>query len=122
MMRSIARCWLRGLLMIAALSSLSVFAQVPTFNGVWTSRPLASTPAGGAAGRGWVDLIYDPVAGRPVLFGGSGGTYMNDVLEIDFANSRWVEIEPYLPNVAPAGPPCPRDEHAVEWPTLERDS
>jgi PKD repeat protein len=43
---------------------------------------------------------------------------MNDILEIDLAGSRWVEIEPYTPIVTPYGPPCPRDEHAVEYDAL----
>jgi hypothetical protein len=105
---------------VVALVATSAFAQAPSYSGNWTSRPLASTPAGGASGRGWVDLIYDPVVGRPVLFGGSGNTYMNDILQIDFPGSRWVEIEPYSANVTPAGPPCPRDEHAVEYDSLNR--
>ena len=51
---------------------------------------------------------------RPTLFGGSGSYYYNDVLQIDFAASRWVEIEGFQRVVnSPSGPPCGRDEHAV---------
>ncbi|NDP41169.1 MAG: PKD domain-containing protein [Aromatoleum sp.] len=105
-------------LVVAPLAATDGVAQTPSFTGVWTSRPLAFTLAGGPGGRGWVDLIYDPAAGRPVLFGGSGDNYMNDILQIDLAGNRWVEIEPYTPNVTPSGPPCPRDEHAVEYDAL----
>ncbi len=86
------------------------------WSATWTNRKLAPTPAGGPGPRGWIDLIHDPVAGKPALFGGSGNTYMNDVLQIDFASGRWLEIEPLVLNVtSPLGPPCQRDEQAVVY-------
>jgi PKD repeat protein len=88
-------------------------ADAQSWSGTWTSRTVASTPTGNPGPRAWVDLIVDPNANRPVLFGGSGSYYYNDILNIDFAASRWVEVEPYQPIVQPLGPPCPRDEHAV---------
>ena len=87
----------------------------------WTNPPLARTAVGEPGGRGWIDLIYDAAEGRPALFGGSGGGYMNDILQIDFANARWLEIEPLvIPVNSPYGPPCPRDEHAVEFDSFNR--
>jgi hypothetical protein len=109
-----------SILVLGVALLASIDATAASFSGVWTARPLAYTPAGGPGARGWVDLIYDPVIGQPVLFGGSGGDYMNDVLDMDLAGSRWVEVEPYEPNVTPYGPPCPRDEHAVEYDSLNR--
>ncbi|MBI3106685.1 MAG: hypothetical protein HYY95_14145, partial [Candidatus Rokubacteria bacterium] len=110
-----------AVVLAGALAAVSAEAQT-SFSGVWTSRPLARTSAGEAGPRGWVDLIHDPVAGRPVLFGGSGGLYMNDILQIDLPGNRWIEIEPHTPNanVTPDGPPCGRDEHAVEFDSLNR--
>src|SRR5215475_8736775 len=110
-----------ALALALALAAFSAEAQT-SFSGVWTYRPLASTPAGGAGPRGWVDLIDDWVVGRPVLFGGSGDHYFNDILQIDLAGSSWIEIEPYTPNanVTPDGPPCGRDEQAVEFDGLNR--
>ena len=106
----------RLLALVCALLVSHASAQVPSFTGAWTSRPLALTPAGLPDGRGWVDMIYDPVARMPVLFGGSGGLgYMNDIEAIDFGSGRWLEVEPYVPQPTPYGPPCGRDEYAFEF-------
>ena len=95
----------------------AVTAHGASWTGTWTNRLLTSGPGP----KGWVDLIYDPVAARPVLFGGSGGSYTNDIWQMDFGGVRWVQVEPLVLNVlSPYGPPCPRDEHAVEYDSLNR--
>jgi len=112
-MRTINR--LAALIVVFGLAFHAMPASAEkAWSATWTKRTVASTPAGGPGPRGWIDLIHDPVAQKPALFGGSGNTYMNDVLQIDFAASRWIEIEPLKLNVAnPYGPPCQRDEQAV---------
>jgi PKD repeat protein len=104
-----------GVILLAALAWLagSAPAHAQSWTGTWTKRAVAATPAKAPGLRGWVDLAFDSDVDRPVLFGGSGGVYYNDVLNIDFASGRWVEVEPYQKIVAPSGPPCGRDEHAV---------
>ena len=104
-----------SVILLAALAWLagSAPARAQSWTGTWTKRAVAATPAKAPGPRGWVDLIFDADIDRPVLFAGSGSAYYNDVLQIDFASSRWVEVEPYQKYVAPSGPPCGRDEHAV---------
>ncbi len=113
---------LSGLLVIVAIASQPATALAgKTWTATWTNSKVTSTPAGAPGPRGWIDLIYDPVAGRPALFGGSGNTYMNDVLQIDFAGGHWIEIEPLVLNVtSPYGPPCRRDEQAVSYDNFNR--
>src|SRR6185295_17298160 len=78
-----------------AASSSAPLSQVITttagsWSATWTNPALAATAAGAPGGRGWVDLIYDAAEARPVLFAGSGSTYKNDILQINFANARWL--------------------------------
>ena len=100
---------------LAAIVTLagSTAALSQSWTGTWTKRSIAATPAKAPGLRGWVDMVFDSDIDRPALFGGSGGFYYNDVLQIDFATARWVEVEPYQKIVPPSGPPCGRDEHAV---------
>ncbi len=103
-------------LLIAIFATIGINSAHAQWSGTWTWRPVAKTPADSPGARGWVDLIFDPVAGRPVLFGGSGGTYRNDIVQMDLASLRWIGVEPQVDDVqSPYGPPCPRDEHAVEY-------
>lgn len=103
-------------LLVVLVTTIAIGSARADWSGTWTLRPVVKTASESPGARGWVDLIFDPVAGRPVLFGGSGGTYRNDILQIDLPGLRWVEIEPQVDNVQSAdGPPCPRDEHAVEY-------
>lgn len=98
----------------SATLALPIPALAQAWTGTWTKHTLAATPAKAPGPRGWVDLIFDSDVDRPTLFGGSGSYYYNDVLQIDFAASRWVEIEGFQRVVnSPSGPPCGRDEHAV---------
>ena len=113
-MSNLVRTCIAVLGAIAAIA-VSTPAVAQSWTGTWTKRGIAATPAKAPGTRGWVDLIFDSDVGRPVLFGGSGGVYYNDVLQIDFGAARWVEVEPYQKIVAPSGPPCGRDEHAVEF-------
>jgi len=103
-------------LLVALVAAIAVGSAQADWSGIWTIRPVAKTASDSPLPRAWVDLIYDPVAGRPVLVGGSGSTYRNDILQMDLPGLKWVEVEPQVANVqSPYGPPCPRDEHAVEY-------
>ena len=101
-----------GFGIIGSLASIIASVLVPDTDGGGAPES-AATPAKAPGLRGWVDLVFDSDVDRPALFGGSGGFYYNDVLQIDFATARWVEVEPYQKIVPPSGPPCGRDEHAV---------
>lgn len=103
-----------GAACIAALAaSVPAAAQ---WTGTWTPLAVAQSVTGQPHARSWTELIFDPVAGKPALFGGSGGTYRNDILHLDVANLRWLDIEPQVFNVqSPYGPPCSRDEHTLAY-------
>jgi len=95
----------------ALLSGIPDDAQAQ-WTGVWTLRKVAQAPSQQPSNRSWTEMIFDPVAGKPVLFGGSGGTYRNDILQLDLPGLRWVDVELFVDNsnVTPYGPPCGRDE------------
>jgi hypothetical protein len=86
----------------------------------WTRKADTAGMPAGPGGRGWVDTIYDPVAQRTVLFGGSGGRYYNDIWHYDAVGDRWREVEPFIDcdQISGFTPPTQRDEHSVEYDTI----
>ena len=76
----------------------------------WT---LSAAP--GPPSRGWVDMLYDPVAHKTVLFAGSGNYYYNDIWSYDAGLDQWTQIEPFVRPVIGFTPPCGRDEYAFEY-------
>lgn len=91
---------------VAAASDLAVTWTQKSYTGGYPARP---------GGRTWIDTIYDPVNKRTVLFGGSAGTYLNDIFHYDSTNDLWTQIEPHVPNCPGFMPPTQRDEHALEY-------
>lgn len=87
----------------------------PELSAVWTQKAYAGGFPARPGGRTWVDTIYDPVNKRTVLFGGSGGTYLNDIYHYESTSDTWTLIEPHVPNCPGFAPPTQRDEHAVEY-------
>ncbi|MBI2524427.1 MAG: hypothetical protein HYV93_00430, partial [Candidatus Rokubacteria bacterium] len=109
-----------------ALSVAAGMASAPPaaaqWTATWTAKGWPASPPSGVGARGWIDLVFDEVAGRSVLFGGSGELYMNDVWFYDGAADTWAELEPSVPCWALNDhvPPTPRDEHAVEYDSFNR--
>ena len=106
------------LLALGALLGAAGNASAQSWSGTWTAKSLANPPGG----RGWVDLIFDEVLGRSVLFGGSGSEYNNDIQQFNLVANTWTQAEPTVPCWAINWhvPPTPRDEHAVEYDSVQR--
>ena len=86
------------------------------WQGTWTR--MANLPFDG---RGWIDITFDELNGRTVIFGGSGAQYRNDIWRYNAATDVWTNVEPDVPCGGSSlfyerhAPPTPRDEHAVEY-------
>jgi PKD repeat protein len=100
---------------LVALIALGTTAEAASLSATWTKRTPTLTPAGQPGARGWVDMLYDPVEQRTVLFGGSGSFYFNDVLALSIPLNQWTQKEPSFWSVAAIKPPCARDEYAFEY-------
>lgn len=81
----------------------------------WTLATWSESIPNGPGSRGWVDLTYDPVARKAVLFAGSGGTYYNDIFHFDPGTKQWIAVEPWVRGCDRFVPPSARDEHSVEF-------
>jgi len=80
---------------------------------MWTELIPTGTPPSARAEH---STIYDPVRDRVVLFGGTDGTYRNDVWELSLeASPAWTELTPT------GTPPSARSEHtAIYDPVQDR--
>jgi hypothetical protein len=75
--------------------------------GLWQKR----TPAGGAqpSPRTQHAMVYDPVAKRVLVFGGSDGSFRQDLWQWDGAAATWTDV-------TPAGAkPSPRQNAGLVW-------
>lgn len=91
-------------------------AEAADFSGVWERQAdVASRPAGPGP-RGWADMTYDSTRGKPVVFAGSGSTYLNDIWVYETLSDVWTEVEPVVECDATLKvPPTQRDEPVFEY-------
>lgn len=90
---------------------------VTDFNDIWELRGTVwtdVTPAGGSPpGRGWTQLVWDPLLNRIVMFGGFrvGAPALSYGDTWSFVNGGWSEIVPQ------ASAPPARDSHGMAYDT-----
>ena len=79
-----------------------VWEYAPPGSGPWHQLSPSGSPM---PGRGLAAAVYDPVRDRVVIFGGDGGTFLNDVWALNLSSGPvWEELHPS------GTPPEPRRE------------
>jgi N-acetylneuraminic acid mutarotase len=85
------------------------------YNDTWAFDSLTETwteltPSSAPAARAYHSMVYDPVGGRAILFGGAddSGTYFEDTWAYDPVADDWAEL-------SPSGGPSARDAHAMAF-------
>ncbi len=65
----------------------------PTYTATWTQVSATSSP-GAPVWRGWSAMTWVGSENRIVLWGGSGGAFLNDIAALDAVTSTWITLDP----------------------------
>src|SRR4029450_6813175 len=103
-----------GLTLGALLSTVEP-SEGQTWTATWTQK--ADPPPGS---RAWVDMAFDSVQGRPVLFGGNASQPLNDVWQYDTAADRWLQLEPAQGCPTDMSRPTARAGYSLEYDPLNQ--
>ena len=81
-----------------------------TWTATWTQK--ADPPPGS---RAWIDMAFDTVQGRAVLFGGTASQPLNDVWQYDTAADQWLQLEPAQGCPSDMAHPAGRAGYSLEY-------
>src|SRR5262249_43200908 len=76
-------------LILGSLLAAAAPSEGQAWTATWTQKSDA-TPGP----RAPVDMTFDTVQGRAILFGGTASVPLNDVWQYDTASDRWLQIQP----------------------------
>jgi hypothetical protein len=94
----------------AFLLAAALPSEGQSWTATWTQK--ADAPPGP---RAWVEIAFDSVQGRAILFGGTASQPLNDVWQYDPAGDSWLQLEPTQGCPEGFAPPTARAEHALDF-------
>src|SRR5262245_20369540 len=108
--RRVLTCLLSLGLSLGSLLAAATPSESQTWTATWTQK---SDAAPGS--RAPVDMTFDTVQGRAILFGGTASVPLNDVWQYDTAADRWLQVQPAVACPSDPAQPTGRVESSLGY-------
>src|SRR5262245_41571840 len=108
-------CLLSLGLFLGSLLAAAAPSEGQTWTATWTQKSDA-TPGP----RAPVDMTFDTVQGRAILFGGTASVSLNDVWQYDTVADRWLQIQPAMACPSDPAQPAGRVESSLGYDPLNQ--
>ena len=109
-----------ALFLIAGTASTVGPAAAASYNATFTQVSTSNTP-GAPPWRGWSVATWVGSLGKVVMWGGSGGDFLNDIVAMDPATAAWITLDPqaYCPGNTSFARPNASDENGLVWDPMQ---
>src|SRR5215475_6841278 len=115
----LARRSLICLLSLGLILGSLLGAAAPSEGQAWTATWTQKSDAAPGS-RAPVDMTFDTIQGRAILFGGSASVPLNDVWQYDTAADRWLQIQPAVACPSDPAQPTGRAESSLGYDPLNQ--